>query len=244
MKEGIIFGIIQGLTEFLPISSSGHLFILKKLFEIDINILPFVVYLHLATLLSLVVFFYKDIVHFIKNKKVMKQLLITTLVTFVCAALLMRLLERYFDFKFLIAIGFLTTSLFLFTTRKDGSKSLEDYSPKDSMYVGFMQALAIIPGISRSGITITVLMRRGFKRKDCFVFSFLLAIPVIIAATLLEGTKIIATGFTLSVLINSFLLAFFSGLIALKILKKYIDTNRLYLFSYYCIIIFLVVIFL
>lgn len=243
MIEPLVFGAMQGLSEFLPISSSGHLYIIKRILKLNTNLLSFFVYLHLATLLSLIVFFYKDIIISFKNKKILLNLGIATSITFISVLFFMGILERYFDYKSLIFLGFLFTAFLLITIRQDGDKKIEDLRIKDCAIIGFLQSLAIIPGVSRSGITITSLMKRGLKKTEAFKFSFLLAIPTIFGAFLLK-MKGLLSNLSANYMGVSFILAFVLGLLALRILRRYVYTNKLYQFGYYCILAGVIVVLL
>jgi undecaprenyl-diphosphatase len=244
MREAIFFSLVQGITEFLPISSTGHLFLIKRLLTLDTNLLPFFVFLHLATLFSVTVFFSKVLPSIFKNKKIIVNLALATLTTFIFAFLLKYTIEDYFDSKYLTFIGFITSALFLLIFRKGGQKTMKELQIKDSLLIGFIQSLAIMPGVSRSGITITTLMKRGFKRKEAFEFSFFLAIPTILGAFLSEAKNLFRSNLDTINIVVGFFLAFFSGLFALKMLKKYLERKKLYKFGYYCLVMAIMTIFL
>lgn len=243
MIESAFFGIIQGLTEFLPVSSSGHLFVLRKLLKIPSDLLSFFVFLHLATLFSVVSFLHKDIFHACKNKKLIDRLAVTTTATVIFVFLIGKIGIPYFGHKYVISAGFLVTTLFLCFIRKGGTKTVDELPIRDCLFIGLMQACAVFPGISRSGITITSLMKRGVKKNEAFTFSFLIAIPVIVGASIVE-LKDLKSTFTLPSLAAGCILAFLTGLFALKMVKIYVNLEKIYQFGYYCLFMSIFVLFL
>ena len=239
MLKYIFLGFIQGLTEFLPISSSGHLIILKRWLNIEGDNLILNIVLHVATLLSVVVFFRHDIKKFIKNLPLWKNVIITTVTTALIAILFNNTFENFFTLTRVSAIGLGVTSIILFSTFRhtNGKKKINELSVIDAILVGIFQAIAIIPGISRSGATICLQLWRRIERQDAFRYSFLVSIPAIIGASIMELPRL---GYISNInplaLTAGFLTAFFTGLIALKILLVIIQKTRLPFFGYYCLI--------
>lgn len=244
MKELIFFGLVQGLTEFLPISSSGHLFIFQKILSVSADMLPVFVLMHLATLGSVVVFLYRDIIAALRDRKILIRIFLATLVTGVVALAIEKAALKFFDSPCLIAGGLLITAFLLLTIRKGGARTIADAGIRDSIYIGLLQGLAVFPGISRSGITITVLLKRGFDKKNAFTFSFLLAVPIICLAFMSEAGSLKNSFFAWPELGAGCLAAFLSGLFALKMLKKYLGMDKLYRFGYYCLAVSMAVLFL
>jgi undecaprenyl-diphosphatase len=241
----LFFGIVQGLTEFLPISSSGHLYILKRLFGLNENLLSFFVILHLATLLAIIIFFYKQIKQTLTKKELLFHILIITCVSGILGLLGKIFLTRFFDSKYLISFALLINGIILLSIRNTtGKKTHQDIKLKDSFILGLLQGIAIIPGISRSGITITGLLKRGFQPKEAFSLSFLMAIPIITAAFLVEIKEILSINVNISSLILSFIAAFLSGILALHIIKKALIKVKFKNFGYYCLLIFLLTLFI
>jgi len=233
----IIYGIIQGVSEFLPISSSGHLYIVSNILGFSSSSkLAFFVWLHFATLFAVLVFFYKEIVLILKKKAIVTNIIITTIVTSVMAIAIEKTIGIYFDNHHLIMYGFMATAVLLLLSkfRSGGVMSIDQYNIKEAVILGIVQGIAVIPGISRSGITITTLMRRGFNPTISFQLSFIAAIPVILAAFIYESSSIIHNAFS-TIYVWGFISAFISGLAALKILNKVISRKHLYYFGYYCI---------
>ena len=233
----IIYGIIQGISEFLPISSSGHLYIVSNILKFGSSgKLAFFVWLHFATLFAVLVFFYKEIVLALKKKTIVTSIIITTIVTSVIAILIEKTIGSYFDNHYLIMCGFIVTAVFLLLSKfgSGGVMSMDQYNIKEAVILGIVQGIAVIPGISRSGITITTLMRRGFNSTISFQLSFIAAVPVILSAFIYESGSIMHNTFS-TIYIWGFISAFISGLAALKILNKVINKRWLYYFGYYCI---------
>jgi len=235
----IFFGITQGLTEFLPVSSSGHLYILKKLLNLEGNLFSFFVLLHLATLLAIAVVLHKEIRRALFNRKLLVHLGIITLITISLGFLIDSSLEWVFESKYFISFCLLVNAgILLSITKKHMKRDSQNIRLKDSIILGIVQAIAIFPGISRSGITIAALLRRGFHIKETFTFSFLMAIPVILGAFfskykyLFNSNSINGTQATIG-----FVAAFIFGLIALRIVRSTLLHHKFAYFGYYCLIV-------
>ncbi|MDD5432599.1 MAG: undecaprenyl-diphosphate phosphatase [Candidatus Omnitrophica bacterium] len=238
MEKYIILGIVQGLTEFFPVSSSAHLVILQKIFCINGKDVVLPVVLHLGTALSLIIFFFKDLVGLFKNLKLLYFILIVSLITGVIGFLGKDFFESLFSSVKFVAVALVITSVVLFLTKKFMDGKRQSANLKDALILGFTQAIAIVPGISRSGITVSTLLFRGIKREEAFKLSFIVSIPVILGAALLEfkkiGLELKADFFNLSV---GFISSFIAGLLSLWLLRLLIAKAKLYYFGYYCIIV-------
>ncbi len=238
MIKALFLGITQGLTEFLPVSSSGHLFFLKRLLSpgasSDDSFLSFFIFLHLATLFAVFIYLSKHL-HLLFSRKLLPQLIVMTFLTG-CIGLTVRvILSDLFLNKYFLATCFFANAIILMSVRKDAnSRNLKSIGIKDSLILGVLQGVAFLPGISRSGITITGLLKRGFKREEAFILSFLMAIPVIAAAFILDCRELMLSEIPLKVLALGFISAFLSGFFALAILKKIVISNKFRNFSYYC----------
>lgn len=233
----IILAIIQGITEFLPISSSGHLALIQNYFgNVDVNL---DIFLHLATLLSLLVFFSKDILNLIRgfftfNKRNEEfRLAIFIIMASIPAAIFGFLIaphiEKVFSNLYLVAFGFVITGLFLFNAslKKEDNKKL---NLKNTFLIGLIQALAILPGISRSGSTVSTGILSGIKKEKAVRFSFLLAIPAIIGATILNLEDI---NFSPQLLLP-FIICFLTGLASIHLFLKKITLKNFKYFAFYC----------
>lgn len=254
----IIYGIVQGITEFLPISSSGHLVILHKTLPLDfINEISFDVFLHLASLSAVVYFFRKDIWRIFKGwigsfsgeKNNEARLAWLIIIATIPAALAGYFLEDLIENKLrslnvVILMLVLLALLFIFFEKKSFSqKKFKNISIKDSLIIGLAQVLALIPGTSRSGITIIAGMGRGLKREEAIRFSFLISIPIIFGAFLFKASAIF-NNFNFQndflLLILAFLSTFFSAFLAIKYLLRFSEKHTLIPFAYYRIILALV----
>jgi len=239
-----ILAIVQGLTEFLPVSSSGHLAVLQNYFgNVDVSL---DVFLHLATLLAVLVYFFKDITAILadfftfktksENFKLAIYIIIASIPAGIFGFWLNDKIDAIFSNLILVAFGFIISRMFLFTAsfiKKDKPVNL-----KNTFMIGLAQALAILPGISRSGSTVSTGMLLGISKEKAIRFSFLLSIPAIIGASLLKINES-TIGFSLIV---PFILAFLSGLLAIHIFLKKISAKNLKYFAYYCWIVALAVI--
>ncbi|MFZ2603102.1 MAG: undecaprenyl-diphosphate phosphatase [Candidatus Omnitrophota bacterium] len=238
MLNYIILGIVQGLTEFLPVSSSGHLLILQQVLGVSKNQLAITVILHLGTVGSLIVFFFKDLLGLAKNFKLLAALFLVTVITVVIGLAGKDFFENLFVSPKPVAFALALTGLVLIITKKYSFGKKEDLTLQDAFILGIAQSIAIIPGISRSGITVSTLLFRKISPASSFRFSFLAAIPVIFGAAIFEARKInLALKEDFLFCFIGFWASFFSGLIALKILKLVLVKAKLYYFGYYCIII-------
>ncbi len=240
----VFLGAVQGITEFLPVSSSGHLAVLSRLFKAKPDVFFFLT-LHLGTVFSLLVFFYRDITASLRDRKVLLNIVIVTFVTGGLGFLSKDIIETFFASSQKIGAAFLLNAFILFFARQKKQRPMADLRWQDALFLGLAQTLAIIPGISRSGTTITALLRLGVKKEDAFKFSFLAAIPIIIAAFLFElkdfwhSAPVVNSG-----VILGFFISFIFGLASLCVLSFFVKKSRLYLFGYYSLIIGTAVIFL
>ncbi len=232
LLKAIILGACQGLTEFLPISSSGHLLIFQRIWKLTPDI-PFLLYLHLGTSFSLIFFLFSLIKREIKNKNYFLLLkIIIALIPIILIAIPFRnIIERTFSNFYLLPSFFLTSSLLIFFTKyvKERSSSINYLQ---SLIIGIFQTFGIFPGISRSGSTIAGALYLGIKKEEGFYFSFLLGLPTIVGANLLEFYKNTTLLFTLPYFLG-FLSSFLFGLFALYFLKYLVIKRKFYYFSYY-----------
>jgi len=253
LLQAIFLGIIQGLTEFLPISSSGHLVIFQKIFNFSTPPIAFDILAHLGTLFALLFFFRKDIKKIVQNlhqeiksrkrgdyTNLLFSLIVGTIPIVIWGILLREKINIFFDSFLLVGISFFFTAIILYITSfvKDSKKEITKISPLDAIIIGIFQAFAILPGISRSGLTISVALYQQIKKEDAFKFSFFLGIIAIFGANLLQMPKIL--NFTTQEILNGLFGVLFSaivGFVALKWLQKIIIQGKLHYFGIYCIIL-------
>ncbi|MDZ7586808.1 MAG: undecaprenyl-diphosphate phosphatase, partial [Patescibacteria group bacterium] len=231
--QALILGLLQGLTEFLPVSSSGHLVIAQHLFGLLSPPVFFDVFLHLATALAVVVVLWRSL--FALDKKTIGYILLASLPAGVVGVLLNSSIEALFSSVKLVAFSLLFTSLLLFSTRYFFSRAKNTHLTwQNTLFIGLFQALAIIPGVSRSGSTISAGIFAKLKPELVFNFSFFLSLPAIFGAALLQlrHVNFSSSIFNLPLLIG-FLAAFFTGLFSLKLLKKFVSQGKFSLFAYY-----------
>lgn len=238
MLKYAALGIIQGMTEFLPVSSSGHLVIIQNIFNNE-NQIALSVVLHLGTALALITFFFKEILKLWRDTKTLLMILLVTLITGIIALSGRGFFERLFSSspKF-VATALIFTGIVLLFTRKFMDTKRSSLNFKDAFIIGLSQGLSIIPGISRSGMTISTLLFRGIDRQTSFKFSFLAAIPAVFGAAILEAKEI---GFAIKGDPKNFVVGFgfalCSGILSLWILKTILIKAKLYYFGYYCILV-------
>ncbi|MCP4653185.1 MAG: undecaprenyl-diphosphate phosphatase [Candidatus Omnitrophica bacterium] len=239
--ESLLFGAVQGISEFLPISSSGHLYVLKRIIGLRANLLPFFVFLHLATLIAIGIFFAGKIKRVFSNDQLRLKILIITLITGFGALIIKIFLGSFFDLKYLVSFCFLANSFILLSKNKNIEfREINEVTLKDSLVLGLFQAIAVFPGISRSGITISILLKRGFRPQAAFDLSFIMAIPIIIIAFLVESKELFTMAIDPLYLASGFICAFIFGLVALKVLERVVLAKKLKHFGYYCLLAFVV----
>ncbi|MEA3328376.1 MAG: undecaprenyl-diphosphate phosphatase [Candidatus Omnitrophota bacterium] len=236
----LILGLVQGLTEFLPVSSSGHLVLFQDYFNLNTNRCLIDLILHAGTLLAVIVFFFKDIKNLIreKNLKILIYIAAATAITGICGVTGSGFFKTLFDSASLVCVMLIINGVVLLSTKKflNGKREFSDLNITDALLLGISQSLAIIPGISRSGLTISAMLFKGVKKESAFRFSFLAAIPAILGALIYELKSLTClTLNTTSYVLLGALVAFISGLFALKILYIIIRRAKLPLFGYYCL---------
>ncbi|MFW5854356.1 MAG: undecaprenyl-diphosphate phosphatase [Thermodesulfobacteriota bacterium] len=257
--QAAILGAIQGLTEFLPISSSGHLVLFQQFFGIHEAQLFFDICLHMGTLIAVIVFFRREIfflaasaIRFLflclereitlkkvnddGDMKLALLIVVGSLPTVVMGLVIKEWVDQIFSSVFLVGWMLLVTGFLLWATRwleREG-RGISGFSIPMALLIGFVQGMAILPGISRSGSTIAVALFLGLNRHTAAQYSFLLSIPAIVGALLLSiwDLSITAT-FTLPVLIGS-ATACLIGYLALRFLIYMVNKGRMHLFAPYC----------
>ncbi|HEQ99643.1 MAG TPA: undecaprenyl-diphosphate phosphatase [candidate division Zixibacteria bacterium] len=254
--QSIILGLIQGLTEFLPISSSGHLVLGGALFGLESEDITFEVFLHFATFLAVFVFFFRQILKIIISplryvfrgsrshedlfwSKYLLLIVIGTIPAVIVGLLLKDQIEKAFSSVFLTGVMLLITTAVLFLTLLARPRRTELKLP-DGILVGIAQAIAILPGISRSGSTISTAMFLGVDKKTAFNFSFLLSLPAIFGAFLLQLKEALDMSIewgVISIYIPGMIVAFVSGYICLIILRRVVIAGKFAYFGIYTLII-------
>ena len=249
--DALLLGIIQGLTEFLPVSSSGHIELGKEILGSELingqNLL-FTIILHFATALSTIIVFREDIIKLITKsfssdindqKKFLFFIALSMIPAVVIGLFFEEELEELFSGNiFLVGFMLIITGFLLFSTTifKNNTKRL---TSKTSILIGISQAIAMLPGISRSGATISVSLLLGINKNEAAKFSFLMVIPLIFGKIIKDffNEEIIYSNVDLNVFFVGFTSAFITGIIACKWMLKLVKNNKLKYFAYYCFII-------
>lgn len=272
LYQGIILGIVQGLTEFLPVSSSGHLVLGQIFFGMTQSQLAFDISVHMGTLLAVVVVYASDILAIIlslfrfagklfllkppvslisqdQNLQMAGLIAVGSIPTAILGLVLKQFEHVLFTSQLLVGIMLILTGTILWVSRRyyfnehKVSGSGIQLAGK-ALFVGFCQGCAVVPGISRSGVTIAAGMVMGFDRDRAARFSFLLSIPAILGAQVLSMKDMMGKAPVLDhVTIYAAVVSFITGLIALKLLLKLVHSGRFHLFAPYCWIIGALVIF-
>ncbi|MDQ3008559.1 MAG: undecaprenyl-diphosphate phosphatase [bacterium] len=251
--QALILGLVQGFTEFLPISSSGHLVLFQQLFSLDEPLLAFNILVHVATLLAIIIFFGKSLL-----KVTFRELLllgIASVPAVIVGVVFKDQIEALFENDIFLGLELIVTGLINFyidwkiQRSKDvpvtevvaiDTRIVEQLNPVKSLFIGAAQAFAIIPAISRSGSTVAGALAVGMDRESAFRFSFLLAIPALAGAGVLGAKDVLDAGSLplepLTYVIGG-LAALVAGLISLKFFKYVITKARLLYFGWYCVIL-------
>jgi len=238
----IVLAIIQGLTEFLPVSSSGHLALAGMILKVPEGDMTFEIVVHLGTLMAVLAVYKKDLTELVSGvfRKKRESLVLAGLLIIgsIPAALvgffLADSIERAFNSPVLVSVMLLVTGCVLFSTKFMKSGNRDNPTITGSFIVGISQAMALLPGISRSGFTISTGLFAGIKREKAARFSFLLSIPAIAGAAVLKLGDTGNIGIDFSLMITGFLISALTGYLALRILLKFLRTGRFSLFSWYC----------
>ncbi|RJO64515.1 MAG: undecaprenyl-diphosphate phosphatase [Candidatus Omnitrophota bacterium] len=238
LLQYLLLGVVQGVTEFLPVSSSAHLVLLQKLFGMEKIALANSLILHLGTIAALFVFFFKDILRALRDRTTVLLVLIVTVITGIIAIAGKHQFEALFSLTRPVAIALIITGIVLVFSRYFSGGKRTSLRIKDALIFGVVQGLAIIPGISRSGITISTLLFRKIDRETSFKFSFIASIPAILGAVALEAKEVHSAmqGVPLNHMVG-FVFSFLSGLASLWFLRKSINSSKFFLFGYYCFIV-------
>ncbi len=252
-------GIIQGITEFLPVSSSGHLVIFQKLFKFDPPSIFFEVLVHFGTLLAIAIVFHKELgemfsslIRWIqsgfkkpvsasdesRNLKMIQMILVATVITCILGFTFKDYVEKSFTSVKLTGFMLLITGLILLSSRFIQDKSFKDLgkmSFSNSVIIGIAQTLALLPGISRAGTTISTGMFLKLERDLAARFSFFIAIPAVLGAVALKSLDLTPQDFKmLPSLLPGFIASIVTGVLAIKILLRHISGGKFWLYSFWC----------
>lgn len=246
----LILALIQGLTEWLPVSSSGHLVIIEKILGLNLPLI-YNITLHLGTLIVVLTFFREDVIRLIKaliklnfkseEGKMAIFILIGSVPTAISGFLFYDFFKSLFSNLLAVGLALLITGCVLFISERNiGYKKMDRI---DSLFIGLAQALSIIPGISRSGLTISTGLLRKIDKTTAFRFSFLLSIPAILGATLNEVKDFSMMNVEIIFLFLGIVTSMIVGYISIFFLRKMILNEKIHLFAYYCWAIGIAIIF-
>jgi len=258
--EAIVLGLVQGLSEFLPISSSGHLALLQYFFGIEgENVLAFAVLLHIGTLVSLFIVYWKDLFALIyelfmvfkdiftgkglrinanPTRRLGFMILVATIPTSLMGLLLNDLFSAMYLSLTVIGVGLLITGVILWIAERLGAnrKGVKEMKFRNALLVGICQGIAICPGISRSGSTLFGGLISGLDRAFAVKFAFLISVPTILGSAILEAPKAFKEGFQMDIFLPvlvGVIVAAISGFVAIKTMIKVVSGKKLYYFSFY-----------
>ena len=246
--ESILLGILQGITEFLPVSSSGHLILLEHLMGLKEVPMIYDIALHVASLLAVLIFFRRKVTSLFKSvfdltaKKEHEYILfliVSTLVTGLMVFVTKPVILFLRDTPSYLSICFVITGIVLITAQilmKKGDPQKE-ISFRDALFIGFLQGIAVLPGVSRSGSTISAGVMRKISGEKAVEYSFMLSIPAILGALVLESGEGSLGNIDISVLTSGFIAAFLASIVSLKFLVFMIRKTALYPFAFYVLIL-------
>ena len=249
--KAIILGIIQGITEWLPVSSSGHLVIAQQLFDLEEDNVFFDVMLHVATLIVVLIVFRekikKIIFSFFKkepsyHKKLGYFIIIGTIPTAIIGLLFQDIFESMFDSLFPVGCMLLITGILLFGGESKKFEKKKEMTKLDSVFIGIAQGFAVAPGISRSGSTISTALFRGIDRDLAAKFSFLLFIPAMLGAAVGKIVEVDSSEIDVFPILIGMIVAMVVGYFSLKLLLKIVRKRKLRIFSFYCWVVGILVI--
>ncbi|NLC08302.1 MAG: undecaprenyl-diphosphatase UppP [Syntrophomonadaceae bacterium] len=247
LAEAVLLGVVQGLTEFLPVSSSGHLVIMQHFLGFQEAPLTFDILVHLGTVLAVIAAFWTEIMNIIRRptQRLVVMILVASVPTGLIGIFFKNIFEGFFVSLTVVAIGLLVTGILIWLAEylSFGYKTVREMTIVDALFIGTIQGVAITPGISRSGSTIAAGLFTGLDRELAAQFSFLLSIPAILGAALLECRHLIGGQIEVDLLplIIGPLVAAITGFMATKIVINLVKKGRLSIFSYYCWIVALLI---
>ena len=236
--HAVILSIVQGISEWFPISSSGHLAIVQEIF--GFQNLAYDVFLHFASILAVVFIFRKDIILILKLDKkgliYIRNLVVALIPAGLIGILFRNEIEQIFSNMVFLGVFFIFSGFVIFSSKYSLEKKSK-ISFLDSLFIGLFQSLAVFPGVSRSGMTISSGLFRNLKKETAIKFSFLLAIPLILGASVFEFNNLVLQEINYLVLSVSFILTFLVSFITIKTIIKIIQKEKFYLFGIYNILL-------
>ena len=248
MIEVIILALVQGITEFIPVSSTAHLVLISEYLNFENTSLTLDVSLHIGSFFAIVTYFRKEIFNFVKNKKILVKILISSIPTMIIGYFLVQfsLIDYLRDYKLIGWTTIIFGVLLYFSDLKKQKKKIKNaYNFKTAIYIGLFQILSLIPGVSRSGITITGARMFSFNRLDSARISFLMSIPILGAVSVFNlKNLLIDNNLEYSILnLLSIFLSFIVSYFTIKFFLKFINKFSLNIFVIYRIILGIIILF-
>ncbi len=239
LLQSILLSLIQGIAEFLPISSSGHLNLAQYFFKLEPS-LTLDIFLNTATFLSVIFFFRKQIKYFFQN---LKFIIVASIPTALVGFLFKDQVNTLFSNIHLLPFFFILGSIFVFSTKFFKPKDAK-LNYKKALIIGIFQSIAILPGVSRAGATIFIALLLGLSPIQSFNFSFCLFIPASIGALILSAKDLSSVGILNPEYLLAFVITFITGIIALGILKKVLISKKFWIFGIYTFLLALILFFI
>ena len=249
----VVLAIVQGLGEVLPISSSGHLLIIRNMLGIDTKGMSIELILHLASLLALFIYYKKTIFSLVKgniryifkrNKeytsdfKFLKGMIISLIPTCLVGYFLNDYLDYFFSYSVIVGVFLILNGINLYSIKnKENIKSISELKTSSFVKIGIGQCLGLVPGFSRSGSCLSMCYREKINKDDSEKFTFLMLFPLVTGSIILNLEDFVFNKSEIPLLVISFILTFMITLFSIKILNKIIKNNKLHYFSYYCLIV-------
>jgi undecaprenyl-diphosphatase len=251
--QAVASGVLQGIAEFFPISSTGHLVLLHHYFGFQESQIVFDIFLHIATGLAVLIYFWHDVTRlFTSQKSLAKLVLIGCIPTFIIGFLFADVFEKFFVNIKLVGAAIIVTGIWLFVANFVNKKFLHEVHAESkgtvlyvwkAIVIGTAQGIALIPGISRSGATIATGLLCGLGSSMAFRFSFLLLLPATLGAAVFKLKYVTSSAPPLYLMLIGAACAFAVGLLALNMLSRILKKGRIHIFSLYCIAVGLFVLF-
>ena len=249
MIEVFILSLIQGITEFLPVSSSSHLILISKYLEFENQSLSIDVSLHIGSFLAVIIYFKNDIKKFLKNRIIFYKILLSSLPVMIVGFLLIEfnIINKIRNIETIAWMTFIFGILLYISDKFKVEKNINDsFDYKSVFFIGFMQILSLVPGVSRSGIAITAARLLGFKRAEAGKISFLISIPILGAVSIFGLKNLFLSESVEFTKLNllSIIISFIFSFLTIKYFLRYIEKFNLNVFVYYRVFLGLVLIFL
>lgn len=232
--EAVILSVIQGITEWFPVSSSGHLALAQNLF--GVSNLSYAVFLHFAGIFAVLFVFKRDVLKLMsfnsESLRYVSLLVLGLIPAGIVGFFLADWIESLFNDINFLGFFFIASGVLIYSTKysKEIRSNLEG---KDAWYIGLLQAVSILPGVSRSGMTISAGLFRGISKRAAIRFSFLMSIPLILGASVLKAKDLVVSNIELDILVVSFVITFLVSVVTIKKLVQIIQGDKFYLFGVY-----------